>query len=68
MLVVVGTSPFHDTSVAVGPFRSEDIAANAAEVMTERGWNVEVCELVSLMDVDSVVNLEGEEPSSLLDR
>lgn len=57
--VVIGTSPFHDVSVAVGPFRSADRAAAADGELASRGWNTEVCELMAVSDVDLVTNDEG---------
>lgn len=56
--VVIGTSPFNDVSVAVGPFRSLDRVAEADAEMSHRGWNTESCELMSLDDAEFVTNDE----------
>lgn len=58
--VVIGTSPFHDVSVAVGPFRSAERAAGADRELTARGYNAETCELVAVSDVDFVTNSEED--------
>ena len=58
MYVAIGTSPFTDTSVAVGPFRSRDKADEAYGALTERGYVVEVCELLSIADIEYVTNEE----------
>jgi hypothetical protein len=57
--VVIGTSPFFDLSVAVGPFRSAHRASAADDELASRGWNTEVCELMAAADVDFVTNDEG---------
>jgi len=51
-LIVIGTSPASDVSVAVGPFRSERTAAAAADELTAKGYNAEVCPLVTVGAVD----------------
>lgn len=56
--VVIGTSPFNDTSVAVGPFRNPDIANTANEDLESLGWNAEVCQLMSVGEVGPVNNDE----------
>jgi len=61
MLAVIGTSPFNDTSVAVGPFRSEKSAQAAAEELDLRGWNTEVVPLGRVADMPYVSNDEGVE-------
>lgn len=45
---VIGASPFHDTSIACGPYRSTAKALHAAAELTYVGWNTEVVELLSL--------------------
>lgn len=57
--VVIGTSPFADTSVAAGPFRSQGRAERVDTEMTFRGWNTEICELISESDIPWVTNDEG---------
>lgn len=57
--VIVGTSPFSDTSIAVGPFRSSLRAAEADQELVHGGWNTEVCPLLAVTDVDVVTNDEG---------
>lgn len=57
--VVIGTSPFADTSVASGPFRSIERAGRVDTEMTFRGWNTEVCELVAESEIPWVTNDEG---------
>lgn len=47
-LVIIGTAPTLDTSVVVGPFRSERAAAEAETQLTLRGYNTEICELSTL--------------------
>jgi hypothetical protein len=59
MLIVIGTSPFHDTSVAVGPFRSEKKAGDAADELTSRGWNAETIPLSRITEIPELVNEEG---------
>jgi hypothetical protein len=49
--VVIGTSPFNDVSVAVGPLRSQNRATDVDAELTRRGWNTEVCPLMSIEDV-----------------
>jgi hypothetical protein len=58
MYVVIGISPFHDTSVAAGPYRSEARAEVAREGLTLKGWNAEVVELTRTEDVPTVRNDE----------
>lgn len=55
-LVVVGTSPFADVSVAVGPFRSEARALAASEALEYCGYVTEVCPLQRAEDIEP---LEG---------
>jgi hypothetical protein len=57
--VVVGISPFHDTSVAVGPFRSAAKIAEAESDLTHKGWNTETIELSRLDEISIVANDEG---------
>jgi hypothetical protein len=61
--VIIGTSPFSDTSIAVGPYRSPQRVTDADAKLTHCGWNTEVCELLAVEDVELVVNDEGIEPS-----
>lgn len=58
MLVVIGTSPFNDTSVALGPFRAEKAARNAADELDQRGWNSEVVPLSCITEIPHVTNEE----------
>lgn len=53
-LVVIGTSPAHDVSVVVGPFRSPDRAEQASQDLTAKGYNTETCPLVGGADIDAV--------------
>jgi hypothetical protein len=57
-LVIIGTSPFNDVSIAVGPFRSTEKATEADNELTFRGWNTEICELMSVSEVNFVANPE----------
>ncbi len=50
---VIGTSPAIDTSVLVGPFRSENKAREAAEDLTVKGYNTEVCQMLSTGEVET---------------
>lgn len=52
MYVVIGTSPAHDNSIAVGPFRSLDRAHDAADALTAKGYVSEMVPLTPLADVD----------------
>lgn len=58
---VVGTSPFHDTSVAAGPFRSYKRALAVSLDLDSKGWNAEVVELLQPAEIATVVNDEGSE-------
>jgi hypothetical protein len=60
-LVVVGISPFVDTSIACGPFRSRDRASEVSEELTLKGYNTEVIELMASADVETAVNEEGSD-------
>lgn len=57
--VVIGTSPFVDCSVAVGPFRLRTSVEGAENELTQRGYNVETCELLDISDVEFIVNDKG---------
>ena len=57
MLVVVGTSPFNDTSVAVLA-RAERTARDVAEELESRGWNAEVVPLSRIAEIPYVTNEE----------
>lgn len=57
--VVIGMSPFNDTSIGVGPFRSHAQALKASERLIHLGWNVEIVELSDINDIDAVENDEG---------
>lgn len=52
--VVIGTSPFADTSIAVGPFRSRENAQEASSEMEYKGWVTEICPLSKAADVEMV--------------
>jgi hypothetical protein len=49
--VVVGTSPFADTSVAVGPFGSLGKALAASREVEHLGYVTEICPLHSVADL-----------------
>lgn len=57
--VVIGTSPFVDTAVASGPFRSLDRAREASAVLDEKGYVTEVCELFPADEIGTARNDEG---------
>lgn len=57
--VVIGQSPFADTSIAVGPFRSSAAALAASEDLDGKGWVTEIIELERVADVPYIVNDEG---------
>ncbi|HET9144166.1 MAG TPA: hypothetical protein VFO68_32720 [Actinophytocola sp.] len=57
--MIIGTSPFMDTAIVVGPFRSQRNLQAADEWMTAQGWNTEISELTSPGDVPTVTNDEG---------
>lgn len=59
-LIVLGTSPVLDVTVAVGPFRSEATARAAADELISKGYNTEVCPLVSVENVDTSSAWDGE--------
>jgi len=59
--VVVGTSPFVDTSVATGPYTSPERALQAATELDHLGYNTEVVPLHRVADLDPVTNDEGAE-------
>lgn len=40
--VVIGTSPFYDRSVGLGPFRSVSRAVVEADELAIKGWLIEV--------------------------
>lgn len=61
--VVVGTSAFHDTSIACGPYRTFERGRLIAERLTLKGWNTEVIEMCAESEVDAPVNDEGKEES-----
>ena len=52
--IVIGLSPFMDTSVATGPFRSQAKAAEASDALEWKGWNTEVVELSTVDEIDIV--------------
>ena len=56
---VVAQSPFHDTAVATGPYRSPRRAGQYAERLERKGWVAEVVELLAEVDIPHVVNDEG---------
>lgn len=60
-VVVIGTSPFHDTSVAVGPFRSTAHARDAVLELECRGYSAETVPLQPVDEVGYVINDEGSE-------
>lgn len=62
--VALGTSPFVDTSVTVGPFSSFANAERAAKDMEHLGYVTEICRLArlaELVELGPVVNDEGSE-------
>ncbi len=52
--VVVGTSPYYDTSVAVGTYKLAERAAAAAKNLERKGWNAEIVPLSTLGEVKRV--------------
>ena len=56
---VIGTSPFHDVTVAIGPFRSVESASRADDELAAKGWNTELVTLENVNDIDVVTNDEG---------
>ncbi len=64
MLIVIGTSPFHDTSVAVGPLKTSAAAHTAADDLTYRGWNTEIVELVKAADVHFLAGEKEDVPAA----
>jgi hypothetical protein len=50
-LVVIGTSPDHDTSIVVGPYIKEHTANRAATRLVKSGWNAEVVQLQTVSEV-----------------
>lgn len=62
-LVVIATSPFHDTSIACGPYREGSRRLEeASQELTAQGWNVEICELRKVSDIPTLTDDEGAEP------
>ena len=59
MYVVIGTSPFHDTTIGAGPFRSLTRAALASRDLEGKGWNTEVVPLLPVAEIGLVTNDEG---------
>jgi hypothetical protein len=49
--VVIGTAPDNDTSVVVGPYRSQAAVDRAVRNLERKGYNPEVCELRRLSEV-----------------
>ena len=58
MLIVIGTAPTLDVSVAVGPFHSEASASVASHELTLRGYNAEICVLSKMSEIDTVSSWE----------
>lgn len=59
--VVIGTSPWADTSVVVGPFRSM-AGAQAADVdLTHLGYNTEVTTCSRVTDLEPLVGAPSDE-------
>ncbi|HTF49489.1 MAG TPA: hypothetical protein VK735_18760 [Pseudonocardia sp.] len=58
--MVVGTSPFSDTAVTVGPLSLRGATAAAGD-MTLLGYVTEICPLQQVADLEVVVNDEGAE-------
>ena len=59
--VVIGTSPFYDTSVGTGPFRSTRAALAASQELAEGGWNTEIVQLDPVAAIGVVTNDEDDE-------
>lgn len=57
MLVVIGTSPFNDTSVAVLA-RTEKTAQDAVIELESKGWNTEVVPTSRAAEIPNVTNEE----------
>lgn len=56
--IVIGTSPFNDTSVAIGPFRTVDKALYNTVELEYKGWNTEIVTLLPIVEVGYVTNEE----------
>lgn len=52
--IVIGTSPFIDISVAIGPFHTVDAALAASSGLTYRGYGTEICHLQKLSDIPTL--------------
>lgn len=52
--VVIGTSPFVETSVTVGPFRSIDKAMAASSELEYRGYVSEISLLQNVLDLETL--------------
>lgn len=59
--VVIGTSPFADTSVVCGPYRVQANVANAVTELEHRGYVTEVCPTIQPHEAGYVTNDEGAE-------
>ena len=52
--VIVCVHEDHDTSVVVGPFRSEDKVWAADQKLQDKGWITEIVECVAVGDVPNM--------------
>jgi len=58
MYAVIGTSPFADTSVLIGPFRDVRKALDQASELRHKGYVTEVCPLEQADDLDYLTGAE----------
>jgi hypothetical protein len=58
-LVVIGTSPFADGSIACGVYRSWDKAIAVSQDLAHKGWITEIAELQQPQEIDTLTNDEG---------
>lgn len=58
LYAVIGTSPFHDTSVACGPYRSNYRSVAVSEQLEAKGWNTEIVQLLTVHEIPVVTNDE----------
>ncbi len=52
LVVVIGTSPAMDVSVAVGPFRSQVKAREAFVELEHKGYVAEICPLRKIDEIE----------------
>lgn len=59
--VIIGTSPFNDVSVTVGPVNSYAATVEPVTELEHRGWVTEVCELTPAADVATIGFVTNDE-------